>query len=209
MINFTDLSGLAGVAVAAAAAVALLPGIARLANSQQARSRLAVLQAVVFALMLIPFGGLPFAAYVRGMTGDLSITTLVLLGGAMLRPWLGSCTADGAADRQRLPLLALIGLVAIIFYPMALGAGAYDPYHLGYASLPFVIALLVLALASWLRGQAMIVLCISLATLAWASGWYESVNLWDYLIDPFVAIYALAAIMNYFFRTLLKAGRGR
>jgi hypothetical protein len=204
MINFTDLTGLAGVAVAAAAAVALLPGIAKLANSQHARTRLAVLQAAVFALMLIPFGNMPFAAYVRGMTGDLSITTLLLLGCAMLRPWKGC-----VADRQWLALLALIGLVAIIFYPMALGAGAYDPYHLGYASVPFVIALLLLALAAWSGGQAMIALCISLATLAWASGWYESVNLWDYLIDPFVAIYALAAIMNHFFRTLLKVGRGR
>jgi hypothetical protein len=54
----------------------------------------------------------------------------------------------------------------------------------------------------------LIALCVALATLAWASGWYESGNLWDYLIDPFVAIYALAAMMNYFFRALLKVGLG-
>ncbi|MGB9094393.1 MAG: hypothetical protein WCB93_09780 [Gallionella sp.] len=204
MANYTDLTGLAGVAVATAAAVPLLPGIAKLAKSQQARSRLAVLQGAVFALMLIPFGAMPFAAYLRGMTGDLSITTLVLSGCAMLRPWMGC-----AADRQREALLGMIALAALAFYPMALGAGAYDPYHLGYASLQFVVVLLLLALAAWSRGQAMIALCIALATLAWASGWYESGNLWDYLIDPFVAIYALAAMMNFFIRALLKAGSGR
>jgi hypothetical protein len=89
-----------------------------------------------------------------------------------------------------------------------LGAGAYDPYQLGYGSVRFVVVLMLLALAAWSRGQAMIALCIALATLGWASGWYESGNLWDYLIDPFVAIYALAAIMNYFIRMLLKVSRG-
>ena len=204
MPNFTDLTGLSGVAVAAAAAVSLLPGIAGFSKSRLARMRLAVLQVVVFALMLIPFGDMPPAAYLRGMTGDLSITTLVLLGCAMLRPWMGC-----AADRQRLALLGLIALSALAFYPMALGAGAYDPYRLGYGSVQFVVVLLLLALAAWSRGQAMIALCIALAMLGWASGWYESGNLWDYLIDPFVSIYALAAMVNYFFRTLLKAGRGR
>lgn len=204
MANFTDITGLAGVAVATAAAVPLLPGIARLAWLRQARSRLAVLQAVVFALMLIPFGNMPLAAYVRGMTGDLSITTLVLLGCAMLRPWKGCAT-----DSQRVALLGLIALVALAFYPLALGAGAYDPYRLGYGSAQFVAVLLLFALAAWLRGYAVIVLCIALAVLGWAVGWYESGNLWDYLIDPLVAIYALAAIMNSCIRALLKAGRVR
>ena len=198
MPNFTDLTGLAGVAVAAAAAVSLLPGTAKLA-----RSRLAVLQAAVFVLMVVPFGGMPAAAYLRGMTGDLSITTLVLLSCAMLSPRKGC-----AADRQRQVLLSLVAPAALVFYPMALGAEAYDPYRLGYGTVQFVAVLLLLALAAWLRGYAMIVLCIALAALGWASGWYESGNLWDYLIDPFVAIYALAAIMNTFIRTLLKAGRG-
>ncbi|MGA7594569.1 MAG: hypothetical protein WCA64_05165 [Gallionella sp.] len=204
MPNYTDLTGLAGVAVATAAAVRLWPGSAKLAKSRIARTRLALLQGAVFALMLIPFGDLPFAAYVRGMTGDLSITTLLLLGCAMLRPWMGC-----AADRQRLALLGVIALTALAFYPMALGAGAYDPYRLGYGSVQFVAVLLLFALVAWLRGQALIVLSIALATLGWASGWYESGNLWDYLIDPFVAIYALAAFMNSCTRALLKAGRGR
>ena len=201
MPNFTDLTGLAGVAVAAAAAVLLLPGMAKLA-----RSRLAMLQAAVFALMLIPFGGMPAAAYLRGMTGDLSITTLVLLSCAMLRPWCG-CAAVQA--RNRLALLGLIALAALALYPMALGAGVYDSYQLGYGNLQFVVVLLLLALAAWFRGYAMITLYIALATLAWAVGWYESDNLWDYLVDPFVAIYALASIMILCVNTLLKLQRGR
>jgi len=199
MPNFTDLTGLAGVASATAAALLLLPGMAKLA-----RPRRALLLGAVFVLMLIPFGAMPFAAYVRGMTGDLSITTLVLLYCAMLRPWCGA-----ARSRHRFALLGLVALASIAFYPMALGVGAYDPYQLGYGNLPFVAVLLLLALATWLRGYALITLCIALATLAWAVGWYESDNLWDYLIDPFAAIYALAVIMIFGVKTLLKWPRGR
>jgi hypothetical protein len=201
MPNITDLTGLAGMACATAAAVLLLPGIGKLA-----RLHLALLQGAVFVLMLIPFGAMPFAAYLRGMTGDLSITTLVLLCCAMLRPW---CDCVAARDKHRLALLGLIALVSIAFYPMALGVGAYDPYQLGYGNWLFVAVLLLLALATWFRGYAMITLCIALGTLAWAVGWYESDNLWDYLIDPFVAVYALAAIMIFCVKTLMKLQRGR
>jgi hypothetical protein len=92
---------------------------------------------------------------------------------------------------------------------MALGVGAYDPYQLGYDNWPFVVVLLLFALATWLRGYTMITLCIALAMLAWAIGWYESDNLWDYLIDPFAAIYALAAIMIFCVKTLTKLQRSR
>lgn len=201
MANFTDLSGLAGVACATAAAVLLLPGMAKLARPSRA-----LLLGAVFALMLIPFGAMPLAAYVRGMTGDLSITTLILLCSAILRPW---CDCVAVRDKRRLALLGLVGLAALGLYPMALGAGPYDPYQLGYGNMPFVVALLLIALAAWLRGYALITLCIALATLAWAIGWYESDNLWDYLIDPFAAIYALAAIMIFGVKTLTKLQRGR
>jgi len=201
MANFTDLTGLAGVACATAASLLLLPGIARLT-----RPRRALLLGAVFALLLIPFGGMPFAAYVRGMTGDLSITTLVLLCCTMLRPWCGCVEVQ---DKHRLALLTLIALAALGLYPMALGVGEHDPYRLGYGNLQFIAALLLLALAAWFRGYTMIALCIALGTLAWTAGWYESDNLWDYLIDPFVAIYALAAIMIFCVKTLTKLQRGR
>ena len=118
-----------------------------------------MLLAAVFVLMLIPFGGMPLAAYVRGMTGDLSITTLVLLWCAMLRPWCGCVTVE---TEHRFALLALIALAALALYPMALGAGAFDPYRLGYGNPQFVVVLLLLALAAWFRKYSLIALCIAL-----------------------------------------------
>src|SRR5512136_563016 len=100
----TDLTGLAGIAVALAATVLLIPGLRTLS-----RMRLATLLAGVGVLVLVPFGTLPVAAGVRGVTGDLSITTLVLLGSAISRPLTGWPPAERAA---RLLLLVAISVAA-------------------------------------------------------------------------------------------------
>lgn len=160
----------------------------------------------IFVTALIPFSGFPLAAYVRGATGDLSITTTVLLWCAMLRSWTGS----GAVEPQhRLAFLLLVALAALALYPMALGFGALDPYRLGYGNPWFVTALLLVALLAWYREHYLPTLCIALATFAWSIGWYESDNLWDYLLDPFVSIYALAAVMMQSGKLLLKLRRER
>ena len=189
MLNHTDLAGLASIASAISALMLLLP---RMAGN--ARPRQAMLIAAVFALMLIPFGGMPLAAYVRGMTGDLSITTLVLLWCALSQPWLEQPSQRSKQSRHT--LLILIALTALALYPMALGVGAFDPYRLGYSNPLFVGVLLLIALTAWWVRFYLVALCIALAALAWTIGWYESDNLWDYLLDPFVAVYALAAVIT-------------
>jgi len=199
MPDFTDITGLASVASAGAAAVLLLPGIPRLS-----RLRLALLQGTVFALMLIPFSGLPMAAYLRGATGDLSITTLVLIGCALLRPGF-ACGGNGVGGRRG--LMTLVALAPLLFYPLSLGLTAFDPYRLGYGDPQLVTVLLLAALAAWFRKQHLIASCISLAILAWATGWYESGNLWDYLFDPWVTIYALSVMLLHGIMILLQPGK--
>jgi hypothetical protein len=209
MPHITDISGLAGVASAVVAMVFLpLMGIVRSSarlRKKLTKQHLALLMVAGFALMLIPFNdGMPLAAYVRGVTGDLSITTLFLLWCALLKPWFNSGITDSGV---RYPLLMLIALVALAFYPMAMGASAFDPYRLGYGNPQFVSALLLIALAAWLWKFPLIALCIALATIAWSIGWYESDNIWDYLLDPFVSVYALAAVMFYVVKALWMRGR--
>lgn len=199
MTHFTDLTGLISVASATAVSLQLLPGIARLS-----KPHLAILLAAVFAFMLIPFGAMPLAAYARGMTGDLSITTMVLLWCAMLRPWFAYVAAE---PKRRIALLLLIALAALALYPMALGVGIYDPYRLGYGNSYFLVVLLLLVLAAWHMKSSVIALCIALAILAWATGWYESDNLWDYLLDPFLTIYALATIISFGVKSSFKSQR--
>jgi hypothetical protein len=195
MISFTNITGLAGVALAMAAACLLLPGASRLRGK-----RLTWLLAAVFVAMLIPVHGLPLAAYVRGATGDLSITTLVLLLGAIWRRLAGRPAENGSVN-----LLAIV-LAALALYPMALGWGGFDPYRLGFGNPWFLSGLLVVALAAiWLKLPGMAA-AIALAVLAWSAGWYESGNLWDYLVDPLVSIYAAGALVK---RGILRLYSGR
>ena len=51
---------------------------------------------------------------------------------------------------------------------------------------------LVCGLAGWTKG----VWIIALAILAWVGHWYESTNLWDYVLDPLLAIWAAMALAN-------------
>lgn len=201
MINFTDMTGLASSAVAITAMAVRLPGIARLQ-----KTHFMLLVCAIAIVVLIPFGGLPIAAYVRGWMGDLSITSLVLLARVILKPLFGWTTSD---VKTTTALLILIVLAAVGLYPMALGIGYFDPYRLGYGNPWFICGLLLIALTACFRQFPVIAFTIALAVLAWGVGWYESTNLWDYLIDPLVAIYAICTLVGQGMHVLLKLRQGK
>ena len=98
-------------------------------------------------------------------------------------------------------------MIALAFYPFALGLGMIDPYAWGYASIAFLIAVLVFAvicgLANWSKG----VWIIGLAIIAWTVHWHESANLWDYLLDPFLAIWAIFGIFSALLRKRREKAR--
>ena len=128
---------------------------------------------------------LPLSAYVRGVTGDLSIVTLLLLWTSIL------------PNAKRVPLPFIVGLilVAIPFYPMALGLGMIDPYAWGYGSIALVgvviVAAFICGLVNWIKG----VWILSFALVAWSFHWHESGNLWDYVLDPLLVIWGVCAIV--------------
>ena len=133
---------------------------------------------------------LPLVAYMRGVTGDLSIVLTLLLWSSLLP----SSKPTPVAFK-----FALV-IVACCFYPFALGLGMMDPYAWGYGSIPFLIAVLVFAvvcaLVNWTKG----VWIMAIAIVAWAAQWHESSNLWDYLLDPFLAIWALITLVGMLYR---------
>lgn len=184
MMHYTDLTGLASVAFVIVSFVLRLP----LATRLPVKHRTALATALLIVVML-PLGALSAAEFMRGITGDLSVPTLLLLALAWRKPAAFSAS-------QRNLVLGAIALAALALYPFALGLGMFDPYRLGFGDVWFISALLVLVCIAWLRGYTLLVLTISLAVLAWSVGWYESNNLWDYLLDPWVAIYAIAALLK-------------
>jgi hypothetical protein len=133
---------------------------------------------------------LPLAAYVRGIAGDLSIVTMLLLWSALF----------STGKSVPLGFIVAVVIIAVAFYPFALGLGMTDPYAWGYGSIPFLLAVVFMAvicgIANWSKG----VWIIALAIIAWSAHWHESANLWDYLLDPFLAIWALSACVAALYR---------
>ena len=169
--------------------VALFAALVRLRRWPLRVRYAASLTAVV--LLLFPFGDLSPAGYVRGLTGDLSAATLALAANALAdalrgRPLFGRRDVDA--------LLAATVAAGVFLYPFALGWTPFDPYALGYGSIAFITALLLLTLAAWRAGLTLVVLVVLLAGLAFLGGVYESRNLWDYLVDPLVSLYALVTL---------------
>jgi len=152
-----------------------------------ARSRAALL-AVVMALVLAPLGILPAAAYLRGALGDLSVTSLVLLAAALLSSVI---PRDFIGESTRRLLFPAVTATAIVFYPFALGFTAFDPYGAGYGSHLMLGILAALTFAAWFVRHHAIVVIIATALAAQLGGALESTNLWDYLLDPLLAVYAM------------------
>ena len=187
MISANAILGLLGCGLLSLAAVATLIRLRRL----PARARYAVMPAAALALF-VPIGDLSIAAYVRGVTGDLSAATVILASAACFEQLTGR-TLIGRRDRHA--LCWLLVLAAAFLYPFALGWTPFDPYSLGYGSIEFLTALLCVTLAAWWARLYVIVFVVIAAALAYLAGAYESRNLWDYLIDPLVCAYALARLL--------------
>jgi hypothetical protein len=167
------------------------------------RVRYAILAAAA-VLLLVPVGGIPVVAYVRGVTGDLSAATLALAAGALFFRLTGRTAIEA---REAHALLWVVAAAALFLYPFALGWTPFDPYALGYASIPFVTVLLAVTLAAWRAGLKLVVLVVLVGGLAYLAGAYESRNFWDYLIDPLAAMYALGVLLATAGRKLLSQRR--
>ncbi len=154
------------------------------------KALLLVLLSNLFFWPLGWFMELPLAAYVRGFTGDLSIVSMLLLWSVML------------PSSKSAPFIFKLSLavIALAFYPFALGLGMIDPYAWGYGAITFYIGVLAFALicglANWNKG----VWIIALAIIAWSVHWHESANLWDYLLDPFLALWSIIALVSVIYR---------
>jgi hypothetical protein len=153
-----------------------------------------LLVSIASLVLLAPFGAigapwsLPFAAYIRGVTGDLSILSLMLV----------ICTWSGLnAFRIASITPILIAVVAILFYPFALGFTMFDPYAWGYHSSIFVGTVLLVAAIYFFAKHSWEAFMISITVIAWSIHWHESINLWDYLLDPFLAVWAIGLSIRW------------
>lgn len=201
MISNSVMQIVALMEIAISSAIVLAILTQALIFKEEGRARMVALRALVcFVLANLLFWPvfalfspleLPLAAYVRAFTGELSITSMLLLWTAYFSP-----------KEIHVPLVMKIwiALVAIIFYPLALGVSMLDPYAWGYGSFALLAAVIATALIAWLAGSNRIPIILGLAILAWAAGWHESTNLWDYILDPFLGLWAITSLIRSVWR---------
>jgi hypothetical protein len=197
-MSFTDWTGLSGLALVWLLLALRLPFVIRLS---QAKRWLFVL--AVYGAVLLPVFGLSLAGFLRGMVGDLSMPSVMLLVAALISRLRQLAGGDGTVwwnARERGALFLFVSVLALLLYPFALGLGMLDPYRSGFGGVGLLVMLALLSLWSMRRGSYLLPAACSAAVLAWSLGWYESTNIWDYLIDVPVAIYAIVQTIKMMLR---------
>lgn len=131
-------------------------------------------------------GDLQIIAYPSGVLGDLSITTQILLACVVAKQVL---RIDVLSDRDRSTILFAAAGAGLVLYPLSSGLTMLDVYSWGFQSMPLMLGLAVLAVIGWYvrPGAAMI---IPLGVIAFNFGLLASNNVWDYLLDPLLALFA-------------------
>jgi len=125
--------------------------------------------------------GVTFAGHLRGLWGDPSIVTLLLLFLFTLQPsWLPS------RPRPTTCLLITLLVAVPLYGPMLLPVPAVQDnlYAIGWQPWSLLIAIMLGTLIMWRSLQRTWLNIIALALLAYAGRLMESDNLWDYLVDP-------------------------
>ena len=143
---------------------------------------------LLFAAAFLPLGDLDVNAYLYAYTGALSLSTLALIAAlAGRRLW----SLEILPQQDRRALLTGAAATGLLLYPMALGLGPFDPYAMGFAGPLLPLLLAVAAAAAWWQGLRATAVVLLAVLWGWLLALGESQNLWDYLLDAWLWLYAI------------------
>ncbi len=139
---------------------------------------------LVLLSVILPVAGTKPWLWINGAVGELSVVTMILLTGFILRNLTGF-SLTGSYTRVHIYLVIFIA--GLLLFPATLGLTQFDPYSLGYS---FELSLLLLALSIfyWLFQQRHLAVILLIVVAADEIGILSSNNSWDYLIDPLLWI---------------------
>ena len=160
--------------------------------AKNSRQHLSIVAVLLVTGLFLPLNGLSFAQWLRSVTGDLSVLTLIIFANILAQRLFEHRLLEPATRSRLLKAIALAGAV---FYPLALGVSAFDPYRLGYSPLFLSALLCLVSIIAWLRSERGIAVILLLPLIAFNLNLFESANLWDYLLDPILLVYALVQIV--------------
>jgi hypothetical protein len=153
------------------------------------KQRLIILVMGLLPLALfLPIQGLASAQWMRSVLGDLSVLTIIVMLNIQLQRWFDRSLITPSS---RSFLLSGVLLAGVVLYPLALGLTAFDAYQLGYTPVLIPVILGGLSIYAWFSSKRDLSIVLLLPLMAHNLNLLESTNLWDYLLDPVLFIYAL------------------
>lgn len=183
----------------------------RLAPRLRTRHRLNCLAALLLAGVVtqIHWFGYPLNFWSASLAANFSVTLILLLSIWVAEQLTGRKYLRAAEWRTAW----LFGAAAsVLLYPSALGLGpgSFDAYSLGWPWLDATSALLfgsvaVFAAILFLRGNRFAIVLL-VATAAYPLQFQESLNYWDYVLDP---VYGAASIVGVVCLLASRFLRGR
>jgi hypothetical protein len=148
---------------------------------------------ICLVLLLLPVNGLAMFEYFNGVVGEGSITLMLLLG------WGLACRMGCLCVSPRIDLSAArnaLAVAGILLYPSAMGLVPLDVYALGYRPTALLLVLLALVILAWMTRRTMSAYVILVVVAAFNVHLLESDNLWDYLTDPFITLWAWGWLLS-------------
>ena len=96
-------------------------------------------------------------------------------------------------------------VVSLILYPTALGFSPFDLYAFGYSPVALPIVLVCLfGVCVWFEKWLPALMLVA-AYATWYFHCLDSDNLWDYLLDPVIVIYAVSILVIEWRRQRLQS----
>lgn len=162
-----------------------------------------ILLAFAAILTFVPFGPYSLAMLLYGATAELSVTALALLISALVRQLLGRNVLLAAEKR----LLAAVAVVfGLMLYPGVLGFRYHDFYADGYAGGLFGYFLIAVVSSFAILRLWKLAGLFLLAGIAWRFSLGNSNNLWDYVLDIWVFMWAWGVWIRYGLQKLRRGG---
>jgi hypothetical protein len=150
--------------------------------------RLLLLGLIALGMLAVPIQGIPIARWVASINSNFSIPFTGLLA---VTVWEQAFAKKifSARDWHTTWIFGAVG--GLVLYPLALGFGKFDTYEWGWSFSPLFAGIAALTgLLIWKQNRFGILLL--LAIVAYHLRLLESMNYWEYLLDP---VYCLISIL--------------
>jgi hypothetical protein len=96
---------------------------------------------------------------------------------------------------------ALLVIIALIFYPLALGLGPFDPFDMGYRPKLILLAIVPIGIALIISRKHVLLSIGAVDLLAYALGLFD--NLWNVFFDPVLVFVCCVHLLKVAGRRLI------